>query len=510
MSNPSDATDGANAIDGAAAIVGDAAATENQDETVTQGTVSQASAAVTAAGDGTGATPGGGGTTSATGTIPKTPATSTATGTPPPPPPPGAGGPMVGGGPPMGAGGIPMINPQVLAYMQTLAQYQAQLAAITGTTTAPGMQVPIMSQAGAAGPGRTGMAHAAAAPMMFPPNAPMNLTVTDSKIGVKVPTFYGDNTDGGKTTAYKFREMIERAQTLNRWTDKDTAEMAINHLAGDAADWAERMVRSNRPEERSIMESWNTMRPVFMKRFDIMPTPTQKIAKIANITQYPKETAKRYYDRLREALDYVGKETLMNPPAAGGTWEQGFLAASDVIFETFYLRGLDPKIRLQVQTQLGKDCTLEQLVDKVNEVDELLKEDNQSNAKRVMMAPLNAEPKEQASGGAESNVNSMIEKKIKEELNVMQAQLAGMGAGRGKKAATGGGPAKRPSQNIQVIPMKQRDWILCYACRQWGQHFAHECRLTKEEVRNLTRMSAKDKPTGKANDTQFGTAQGNQ
>ena len=51
----------------------------------------------------------------------------------------------------------------------------------------------------------------AAVPMLFP-----NLTVTDSKIGIKIPTFYGDGTDGGKTTAYKFREMIERAQALNK------------------------------------------------------------------------------------------------------------------------------------------------------------------------------------------------------------------------------------------------------------------------------------------------------
>ena len=174
------------------------------------------------------------------------------------------------------------------------------------------MQAQFQAAAAAQAQGNNGAAAggagAAAVPMVFP-NPPMNLTVMDSKIGVKIPTFYGDGTDGGKTTAYKFREMIERAQALNKWSEKDTAEMAITNLAGDAAEWADRMVRSNRPEERTIMMTWTTMRNAFMKRFDIMPTPTQKIAKISNISMFPKETAKRYYVLQKPGLNTKHIET---------------------------------------------------------------------------------------------------------------------------------------------------------------------------------------------------------
>ena len=367
---------------------------------------------------------------------------------------------------------------QYLAWMQANMQAQANLQA----------------QAAQGVPG-------AAVPMLFP-----NLTVTDSKIGIKIPTFYGDGTDGGKTTAYKFREMLERAMTLNKWSDKDTAEVAITNLSGDAAEWADRMVRSNRPEERAIMNTWTQMRGAFMKRFDVMPTPTQKIAKISNISMYPKETAKRYYDRLREALDYIGKETLLNPPPHG-TWEQGFLAASDVIFETFYLRGLDPKIRLQVQAQLGKDCSLEDLVEKANEVDELLKEEKQNTVKSIQMASMQEEePKPSKKEGAETDPVSKMQK----EIQLLSGQLAAMSAGRGTGGKAAGKPTPtKKSQNIAHVPMKDRGWILCYTCRQFGQHFAHECRLSKDEIKLLDKKTQKDKPSGKAHDAQFGTRQEN-
>ena len=391
--------------------------------------------------------------------------------------------------PPMG------MNPQYLGYLQALAQMQQQFQQFQ--QPAPG--------AGGIGTGTMGQGAGTAAmppPTMFGTNTPMNLTLTESKIGIKIPIFYGDGSDGGKTTAYKFREMVERAQTLNRWSDKDTAEMAISNMAGDADEWADRMVRSNRPEERIIMEKWSTMRPEFMKRFDVMPTPTQKIAKISNISQYPKETAKRYYDRLREALDYIGKETLMNPPVMG-TWEEGFLAASDVIFQTFYLRGLDPRIRLQVQAQLGKGCTLEALVEKANEVDELLKEEKQAGSKALQMAPMHVQ--EIKAPGIDQETKTMVENKIKQELGMMSAQMAAMHAGKGKQQRAS--PNEHPSRKVAEVPMKERGWLLCYKCRQYGQHLSSECQLEEDQVKQLTRMTKKDRPQGKAHDAQFNTRQ---
>ena len=355
--------------------------------------------------------------------------------------------------------------------------------------------------AGAGGaPGATG-----AAPGAMPPPTPMNVTLTESKIGIKIPTFFGDGSDGDKTTAYKFREMIERAQSLNRWSDKDTAEVAILNMAGDAGDWADRLLRSTRPEERAIMELWSTMRPEFMKRFDIMPTPTQKVAKISNINQYQKESAKRYYDRLREALDYIGRETFMNPPV-GGTWQEGFLAANDAVFQTFYLRGLDPNIRLQVQAQLGKGCTLEALVEKANEVDELIKEEKRTGSKALQMAPINAQ--EQQAQKDQNEGQAKINKELQQELGQLSAQLAAMHAGRSKQAgkSTGASGTGQPGKVAQV-PMKDRGWLLCYKCRQYGQHLATECQLNSEAIARLTRQSKKDKPEGKAYDSQFGTRQ---
>ena len=53
------------------------------------------------------------------------------------------------------------------------------------------------------------------------------------------------------------------------------------------------------------------------------------------------------------------------------------------------------------------------------------------------------------------------------------------------------------------LAKRQREFILCRKCSQWGQHFADECKLSNEARARLTKQSFADKPNGTPRDSQF-------
>ena len=99
----------------------------------------------------------------------------------------------------------------------------------------------------------------------------------------------------------------------------------------------------------------------------------------------------------------------------------------------------------------------------------------------------------------------MVENKIKQELGMMSAQMAAMHAGKAKQQRAS--PNEHPSRKVAEVPMKERGWLLCYKCRQYGQHLSSECQLEEDQVKQLTRMTKKDRPQGKAHDAQFNARQ---
>ena len=315
---------------------------------------------------------------------------------------------------------------------------------------------------------------------------------------VKVVAFYGEpSKKDGKASCMDFIEAIDRAARLNNWSAADAAECAYENLMGKAKQWAARLQRSIVRADNLIVADWNIMRNELAKRFDEIATPAQKVNAISNIAQAQEESAKDYYDRIRGAFDFMVRDEFARQPPEN--WD-GYMACFENIFTVFYLKGLNAKTRCLVATDMTDDTNLDKLIEKVEQVDKALLDEKRQSGVPAGIA------------GISVDEDKALKEAIKENQQ-LQAQIASMTGGRGGQSSRGRGrggqsgtsrPAPGKGEGMRT-PMQDRGWIWCYACKNWGQHFAKECKLTKEEIERLPKEKMKERPEGNPFDRQFNT-----
>lgn len=321
---------------------------------------------------------------------------------------------------------------------------------------------------------------------------------------VKVNPFYGEgNKKDGKVTCMDFIESIDRAARTNGWTAQDAAEYAYENLMGNAKRWASRLQRSIIRDENATVSDWNLLRAELAKRFDEVATPAQKVNAISNISQAQGESAKDYYDKIRAAFDFLVREEYAKQPPQN--WD-GYMACYENIFKVFYLKGLEPKTRLMVSSDMAGDVELDKLVEKVEQVDKALIDEKRQSGIPQQIAGMSV------GGGQTKDLNpadTELKKAIKENKE-LQAKISAMSASGGKQSGGAGRNYQRTEgkgPGIAGTPMKDRGWIFCYTCKTWGQHIGKECNYSKEQMENLPKEKSKERPPGKAFDRQFNTAQ---
>ena len=318
--------------------------------------------------------------------------------------------------------------------------------------------------------------------------------------------FFGETNkrDGKTVTCMDFIESIDRAARQNGWTAQDAAEYAYENLLGPAKRWAARLQRSIIRDENATVTNWNLLRTELAKRFDEVATPAQKVNAISNISQAPGESAKDYYDKIRAAFDFLVREEYARQPPQN--WD-GYMACYENIFKVFYLKGLEPKTRMMVSSELPGDVDLDKLVEKVEQIDKaLIDEKRQSGLPRQIAGMRARECQDKDPNPAETDLKKAIR-----ENKELQAKISAMSASGGKQSGGAGRNRQRPERpegsSIMSVPMKDRGWIFCFNCRTWGQHIGKECKYTKEQAENLPKEKSRERPSGKAFDRQFNTTQ---
>jgi hypothetical protein len=144
----------------------------------------------------------------------------------------------------------------------------------------------------------------------------------------------------------------------------------------------------------------------------------------------------------------------------------------------------------------------------------------QGGAQRYgQLAALQVTGDENAAALASSSSPAAGMQDMKAELAAITSALAAIGVkkgGKGKPPAgapqrgprkpttgsTAGGAGAGRLTADAMGPQHARDWIMCYNCRQWGQHIEAECTTTQAECDKLT-PCAKLPPFGPARDSLF-------
>ena len=83
------------------------------------------------------------------------------------------------------------------------------------------------------------------------------------KAQFKVPLFAGSDKD--TVTPEQWVETLDRVATVNRWTDRMTADAANECLRGEAHTWKQNLAWNE--DTAGNLLSWLIMKPLFLTRF---------------------------------------------------------------------------------------------------------------------------------------------------------------------------------------------------------------------------------------------------
>ena len=92
------------------------------------------------------------------------------------------------------------------------------------------------------------------------------------------------------------------------------------------------------------------------------------------------------------------------------------------------------------------------------------------------------------------------------------ARSRGGPAGSGGANRSGQGPAADPNVQRQPMatdatrrlgPMRERGWMFCHRCKQWGLHIRAECKWSLNQIKAAGRADSKTPPTSTPSDQQY-------
>ena len=324
----------------------------------------------------------------------------------------------------------------------------------------------------------------------------------------KLPLFRGTKVDTLSTLSWV--ESVDRQKAANDWSEENTARYAVEALREKAAEW----YRAAREEETVAVAQWVTFRPLLVTRFSATRSPAQKVGLISNLTQRDAETVLEFYDRVANAYYEAlreRREALAEPNRAEK--RAGFDAARNELFKYSYVSGLKRPIREQLEATMTAESDPKWLREKASTLETALS--HQATKKGYAAPTVACFPPPEATPPSPSGYQMSAPSST--EMEQFKAFLAftrghrnsnGSGGAGGNRQATQGDP-NAPRQPMategtrRLGPMRERGWVFCHRCGQWGLHIRAECKLSVNQLKTTARSDSKTPPTSTPTDAQY-------
>ncbi len=298
----------------------------------------------------------------------------------------------------------------------------------------------------------------------------------------RLVVFRGNSKD--TVTAEAWAEMVDRHISVLNWTTKQTAGAAIESMRDDANIWRENLANSSDTDKRNLLEDWNAMKAVFLKRFGKAKTRAAKVQGLGQLRQATGETCGAYQDRVVHTLDKL--TTAKMQTCDGVNQKKGFTDCRDLFETAIFLNGLKGDLRMYVEMDLKDTTTTEEVYEMA----------------RATEIAVNSKNNQHKVGAVTSQQDHSMET-LRGEVSELKRS---MDQGHVAAASDRRSNNNKPKVGQRDKPMSDRRPMLCWKCKQWGKHLSKECKLTAEEVARLTPMSKDDRPTGTVVDTQYPNA----
>jgi hypothetical protein len=106
------------------------------------------------------------------------------------------------------------------------------------------------------------------------------------KISIRILIFRGDLQDS--ITVQQWVDTLTRAKTINNWSEKQAADMALENLRSEAHKWKENLQLGS-AAERDALESWAGFFPLLTARFLRTEARADKVKSIRSLVQARRE-----------------------------------------------------------------------------------------------------------------------------------------------------------------------------------------------------------------------------
>lgn len=299
----------------------------------------------------------------------------------------------------------------------------------------------------------------------------------------RLVVFRGNSKD--TVTAEAWAEMVDRHISVLKWSPEQTAGAAIESMRDEVNIWRENIAVSQ--TEKHLVKDWNALKPVFLLRFGKAKTRTSQIQGIGQLRQTSNESCNTYLDRVVHTLNKLTHKHAER--CTEGDQREGFYICKDVLESALFLNGLRSDVKMFVDMDIKEDTTKAAIYEMARATETAVNSKNH---------------KVHALLSSDDRVDSLTAK-IEELRRVVSTQVQ---AGRTQEvyAIAKGNPKKAKTPGKTTPMSERRGPILCWKCKQWGKHVIKECKLTADEIAQLTPQSKEDKPTGEVYDKQYPNA----
>jgi hypothetical protein len=177
------------------------------------------------------------------------------------------------------------------------------------------------------------------------------------KISIRIPIFKGDSQDS--ITVQQWVDTLTRAKTINNWSEKQAADMALENLRSEAHKWKENLQWGS-AAEKDALESWEDFFPLLTARFLRTEDRADKVKSIGLLVQARRRELVTYWDWVDNVMKRCTKDKLAALPAAL-TPAQAYILARDNIAELLFMHGMLPDVKKTVESLAVEATTLTEL-----------------------------------------------------------------------------------------------------------------------------------------------------
>ena len=295
--------------------------------------------------------------------------------------------------------------------------------------------------------------------------------------------------------------------------NKKGATAAIEQLREVASDWADNLLDDN----EAAYNSWALLKPKLIARFSSHQNASQQVRGIANLTQKQAESVAVFYDRVQTGLRRVCQMPMQDidniTDRNVADVRYGAKLIRNHIMGRMFVAGLRVDIRKTVEAQITNDHDLDDI--KAAAIRAETSDGSPakaSNVAAIASMQLQTSPPMGATALPVATVppqtaGTTNADALKAEIAALSSRLNQFTAGGNKRQGQGrrsGGNATTTSSPAQPRPpFSQRNWTYCFRCKQWGVHIQSECKLSMEDIRQLSPQNKSEKPSGQPFDRQY-------